>query len=127
MFDELTSDELAAAAAAAADGGLSVARLTAAKRLVEGPATGVGRPTAVVKLLMERDTTDPRWERLQPFEQRWSLLVVRLVAPVMDPVRAVGDARRRGVTWAAIGAALGVSSQAAQQRFAGAPDRRHER
>lgn len=30
----------------------------------------------------------------------------------------VGEARARGLTWAAIGAALGVTKQAAQQRFA---------
>lgn len=30
----------------------------------------------------------------------------------------IGEARAAGVTWAAIGAALGVTKQAAQQRFA---------
>jgi hypothetical protein len=119
VFDELSAAELAAATAEAAEAGLAAARLTAAKRLVAGPASGAGRPAAVVKLLMERDATDPRWERLEPFEQRWSLLVLRIVAAVMDPVGAVADARWRGSTWAAIAVALGgVSAQAAQQRFA---------
>src|SRR5271166_4990013 len=119
VFDELTSDELALAAADAATAGLASARLTAAKRLVAGPATGVGRPAAVVDLLMARDESDPRWERIGPFEQRWALLVVRIVAPAMDPAPAIADARRRGATWAAIASVLGgVSAQAAQQRFA---------
>ena len=96
MFDEPTADELAAAAADAADAGLAAARLAAARRLVAGPASGVGRPAAVVTLLMERDETDARWERLGPFERRWSLLVVRIVASVLDPAPAVADARRRG-------------------------------
>ena len=30
----------------------------------------------------------------------------------------VGEARANGVTWAEVGASLGVSKQAAQQRFA---------
>ena len=119
MFDELTSDELAAATADAAAAGLDAARLTAAARLAKGPASGIGRPAALVKLLMTRDETDPQWERLGPFEQRWSLLVVRIVGSVMDPVSAVGDARRRGASWAAVGAALGVTAQTAHGRFAG--------
>lgn len=118
MFDELSGDELAAASADASAAGLEAARLTAAGRLAKGPAAGIGRPAALVKLLMTRDETDARWERLEPFELRWALLVVRIVAPVMDPAPAVADARRRGATWAAVGAASGVSAQAAQQRYA---------
>jgi len=37
--------------------------------------------------------------------------------------RQVGAARRAGHSWAAIGLALGVTRQAAQQRFGGAEDR----
>nr|WP_041321632.1 hypothetical protein [Mycobacterium sp. MOTT-90]AFQ68244.1 hypothetical protein [Mycobacterium sp. MOTT-90] len=118
VFDELTSDELAAATADAAAAGLEAARLTAAARLAKGPAVGVGRPAALVKLLMGRNEADPTWERLAPFEQRWALLVVRIVGAVMDPVSAVADARRRGASWAAVGAVLGVSAQAAHGRFA---------
>lgn len=68
---------------------------------------------------MARDDADPRFERLQPWEQRWALLVIKIAAPVMDPVVAIADARRRGLSWAAIGAALGVSAQSAHTRFAG--------
>ena len=119
VFDDLPDAELAAASANAAAAGLASARVYAAKQLVKGPVSGVGRPAGVVDLLVARDEQDSHWERLEPFEQRWSLLVVRIVAPVMDPVEAVADARRRGASWAAIGAALGgVSAQAAQQRFA---------
>lgn len=118
MFDELTNDELAAAAADAATAGLDAARVTAAARLAKGPAVGIGRPAALVKLLMARDETDPQWERLEPFELRWALLVVRIVGSVMDPVVAVGDARRRGASWAAVGSALGVTAQTAHGRFA---------
>lgn len=119
MFDEPTDDELAQASRTAAEAGLAAARLIAATRLVDGPGKGVGRPAAVVKLLMARDETDARWERLGPFEHQWALLVIRIVAPVMDPVSAVADARRRGSSWAAIGSALGVTAQSAHTRFAG--------
>src|SRR5689334_17649051 len=37
--------------------------------------------------------------------------------------RAVAAARKRGVTWAQIGDVIGVTRQAAQQRFSAAPDR----
>jgi len=118
VFDDLSVDELALASGEAAAAGLAAARLAAAVRLARGPASGVGRPAGLVRLLMARDEAGEHWELLAPFEQRWALLVVRIVAPVMDPAPAVGDARRRGATWAAIGAALGgVTAQAAQQRF----------
>ena len=118
MFDELTGEELSAASADAATAGLESARLTAAARLAKGPVAGIGRPATLVKLLMARDQSDPQWERLEPFEQRWALLVVRVVAPVMDPTLAVADARRRGASWAAIGGALGVKAPTAHERFA---------
>lgn len=118
MFDELSGDELYAASAATAAAGLDAARLAAAARLAKGPAAGLARPPALVKLLMARDVGDESWERLGPFEQRWSLLVLRIVAPVMDPVEAVADARRRGASWAAIAGALGVKAPTAHERFA---------
>lgn len=97
---------------------LKTARLAAAKKLVAGPAVGAGRPSAVADLLMSRDESDPRWERLEPFERRWALLVVRIAVRVIDPVAAVADARRRGSSWADIASALGVTAPAAHERFA---------
>jgi hypothetical protein len=116
VFDDMDPDELAQARARVAAAGLDAARLVAAARLVDGPAVGLGKPAAVVELLMARDRTDTRWERLEPFELRWSLLVVRLMAPT-NPADAVADARRRGASWAAIGSALGVTAQSAHGRF----------
>ncbi|MGB2920919.1 MAG: hypothetical protein WBC15_12455 [Mycobacterium sp.] len=118
MFDDLTADELSGDRDAVARAGLEAARLKAAARFIDGPGAGLGRPAALVELLMDRDTADPRWERLGPFEQRWALLVVQIVASVTDPHPAVADARRRGCSWAAIGTALGVTPQSAHQRFA---------
>jgi hypothetical protein len=119
MFDDMTDDELAQASRTAAEAGLAAARLVAATRLTDGPGKGIGRPPAVVKMMMARDQTDARWERLGPYEHQWALLVIRIVAPVMDPVSAVADARRRGSSWATIGTALGVAAQSAHTRFAG--------
>lgn len=118
VFDDLSAEALAQASGAVSAAGLDSARLTAAVRFIDGPGRGVGRPAAVVDLLMARDDADERWERVAPFEQPWALLVVRIVAVVMDPVGAVADARWRGCSWAVIGAALGVSAQAAHERFA---------
>lgn len=119
MFDEPSGEELASAREAIAAAGMEAARLTAATRFADGPGRGLGRPAPVLQLLMARDEADDRWERISPFEQRWSLFVVRLVGGVIDPVDAVADARRRGCSWAMVGSALGVTAQAAQQRFAG--------
>jgi hypothetical protein len=116
VFDEMDSDELSQAQAQVAAAGLNAARLVAATRLVDGPAVGLGKPAGVVDLLMARDRADARWERLEPFELRWSLLVVRLMAST-NPADAVADARRRGASWAVIGSALGVTAQSAHGRF----------
>lgn len=120
MFDELAGDELMEASRAVVEAGLAAARLVAADRLLAGPAEGLGTPAALVDLMMARDAADPRWERLEPFERRWSLLVLRLMdARVKDPSEAVADARRRGATWVSIAGALGVSTQAVHGRFRG--------
>lgn len=116
VFDDLGPAELTEARARVAAAGLDAARVVAAERLVDGPAAGLGKPPVVVGLLMARDRSDPRWERLEPFELRWSLLVVRLMASA-NPADAVADARLRGASWAAVGAALGVKAQSAHGRF----------
>lgn len=117
VFDDLTADELAIATASASDAALTDARMHATERLIDGPGAGLGHPSAVMPVLVDRDETHASWERLVPYEQRWALLVLKIVAPVMDPLDAVSDARRRGSTWSAIADVLGVTAQAAQQRF----------
>lgn len=117
MFDQLTQDELAAARRDAAADALASARDTATARFIAGPGDGLGPPADLTPLLMSRDSTDPRWERISPFEQRWALLVLQIAA-IADPLEAVSDCRRRGCSWAAIGAALGVTQQTAHERFA---------
>lgn len=64
-----------------------------------------------VREVIVRDRADSRFERLEPWEQRWALLVIKICRPCDGPpVMAVADARRRGLSWAAIGRALGVSA-----------------
>ena len=118
MFDDLSGDELAASHAEVGKAGIDAARLIAAARLAAGPGVGLGKPAMLVELLMARDIGDERWERLEPFELRWSLLVVRLLdAVVKDPSEAVADARRRGASWAVIARALGVKPPSVHARF----------
>lgn len=116
MFDELEPDELIQARDEVALAGLEAARRLAATRLLDGPAEGLGKPANLVAALMARDKGDARWERLAPFELRWALLVVRLMAQV-GPAAAVVDARRRGASWAGIASALGIKQQSAHARF----------
>ncbi|WP_227668222.1 hypothetical protein, partial [Klebsiella quasipneumoniae] len=57
-----------------------------------------------VDLLMRRDDQDPLWDTLEPYEQRWALLVIRAVDDVPNlAMTATDDARQRGTTWASIG------------------------
>lgn len=95
------------------------ARLAAAKYLVAGLAAAVtADPAEVVDVLMRRDPDSPQFEILAAVEQRWSLLVLRIVdQAVLRPAEAVQDARSRGVTWAGVGAALGVTASSACHRF----------
>jgi hypothetical protein len=117
MFDQLDDNELAAARQDLATAGLDSARIAATARYIAGPGDGLGTPADLMPLLMSRDSTDARWERIAPFEQRWALLVLRIAATAA-PFEAVSDCRRRGCSWAAIGAALGVAAQSAHEKFA---------
>lgn len=120
-FDDLSEAEVSAAAGEARAATYDAARLIAARRLIAATtAAGVVHdPDELVSVLMLRDFGDPRFELLGGVEQRWSLVVLRIVNEVLRPDEAVADARRRGVTWAAIGAALGVTASSACHRFGG--------
>jgi len=119
-FDDLSGDDLAAAADEVQAVAYSAARLIAARRLIAGTAAGViGNPSEVVDVLMGWDADNPQFELLGAVEQRWALLVLRIVNHVLRPDEAVSDARRRGVTWAAIGTAMGVTASSACHRFGG--------
>lgn len=74
-------------------------------------------PDYITEILLRRNPGDPNYERLQPFEERWSLLVLRLLNTVLDPAPAVSDAHSRGASWADIGAALGIARQTAHNRW----------
>jgi hypothetical protein len=63
---------------------------------------------------------------LEPWDKEISLIIqangdLRLAQ--LNLHRRVSSARRSGHSWAAIGYALGVSRQAAQQRFGGREER----
>lgn len=118
MFDDLTVDDLAHDRSIVVAAGIHAAQLRATERLLEGPATTLGTAKEVHQLLISRDTTNPAWEWLSPFEIRWSLLVLRMVDGTSNQIAAIADARRRGAPWAAIGQALGVTAASAHTRFA---------
>jgi hypothetical protein len=66
---------------------------------------------------------DPRFE---PFDRSLALVIRAngdLTAAELMLRRQVDAARKDGHSWAAIGYALGVSRQAAQQRFGGTDER----
>ena len=118
MFDDLTVDDLAHDRSIVVAASIHAAQLRATERLLEGPATTLGTAKEVHQLLISRDTTNPAWEWLSPFEIRWSLLVLRMVDGTSNQIAAIADARRRGAPWAAIGQALGVTAASAHTRFA---------
>lgn len=117
VFDTLTADELAEDRATVAAAGLDAARRRATERLLEGPGAGLGPAADVNKLLVDRERFTPAWERLEPFEIRWSLLVLRLVDGPINQLAAIRDARHRGATWAAVGQVLGITASTAHTRF----------
>jgi hypothetical protein len=118
-FDDLSDAEVAAAADDARAAAYAAVRLIAAERLIGAVTRVVDEPRELVDVLMRRDPDDPRFELLTAVEQRWALVVLRIVNEVLRPDEAVTDARRRGATWAAIGAALGVTASSACHRFGG--------
>ena len=69
---------------------------------------------------------DGRRRRIDPSLHELRLLGIYLEAHRVSVLSAVDAARTMGATWQEIGTALGVSKQAAQQRFGGkgnTPDR----
>jgi hypothetical protein len=67
----------------------------AAERLVPVLGSTAADPTATVTVLMARDPDDESYDILRGFEQRWAVLVVRLLEPVTNPAAAIRDARSR--------------------------------
>lgn len=117
MFDDVTAAELAEHQAAIAAGALDAARSIASDYLARGlPRFGLS-PARITEVLVRRDSADPDFDLLSPFEKRWATLVIRLLHPVAHADLAVQDAEERGVTWAEIGDALGVSRQTAHRNF----------
>jgi hypothetical protein len=106
-FDDLSDAEVAAAADHARTAAYAAVRLTAARHLIGAVIGVVDEPEELVDVLMRRDLGDLRFELLTAVEQRWALVMLRIVNEVMRPNEAIADARRRGASWAAIGAALG--------------------
>lgn len=72
-----------------------------------------------VALNVGRDAYQAAIDRLDNAEALYALEAVRAAQTGVDVLahQAVTMARRDGETWAEIGAALGVSKQAAQQRY----------
>lgn len=116
VFEDLAPEVVASHQATIAANALWAARLVASTWLATGP--GFGLPTdQITEVLLARDSSDPHYLRLAPFEKRWSLLVIRLLREAMDPTAAVDDAHARGASWADIGTALGIARQTAHNRF----------
>jgi hypothetical protein len=127
---DVSADDLTATAARISAAALGCARLAATEHLLNTlQASGVtitGSAEALTDVLTRRDTTNPLFQALAPYEQRWALLVVRFADnanrdPHLVDRTAVDDARRRGVTWQTIADALGVTQQAAHGRYAARP------
>ncbi|GAY19324.1 hypothetical protein MSZK_60500 [Mycobacterium sp. shizuoka-1] len=118
-FHELPADEAHAERGHIAAAALDKARLVAAQRLIDGPASGDDDAASIVSVLSARDTNDPRYERLSYFEKHWALLTLSLVAGVVvDPSPAVKDAFERGASVAELAAALGITDNGVYKRYA---------
>lgn len=118
VFDDLSGEEIATQQDRIAAAALASARRVASTCLAGGPGLGL-EPDRITDVLIRRDAADPVFERLAPFEERWALLVIRLLHAVLDPAPAVADAHVRGASWADIGGALGIARQTAHNRFSG--------
>lgn len=116
-FDDVPPEELAAYRQSLAGGVLDAARAVASERLARGLPRLRLSPERITQVLVSRDKANPDFELLAPYEKRWAALVIRLLCSVADPAKAVRDAEARGVTWADIGDALGVTRQTAHRHF----------
>lgn len=116
VFKDPSAQTVAEHQATIASDALTAARHIASEWLATGPA--VGLPTdQITNTLLKRNTSDPQYVRLAPFEKQWALLVIRLLRGALDPRIAVDDAHARGASWADIGDALGIARQTAHNRF----------
>lgn len=119
MFDAINDDELAGHQAAITAGALHTARTIASDYLARSLPTRLDlTPIRITEVLLGRDSADPDFGLLAPYEKRWATLVIRLVGPVMRPDLAVHDAVLRGVSWGEIAGALGVARTTAYRNFA---------
>jgi hypothetical protein len=116
VFEDPSDEELADHQAQVAAGALMAVRRIASMWLAAGPGVGLD-PDLITDTLMRRDTADPQYLRLAPYEKRWATLAIRLLRGAMDPTPAVNDAHIRGASWADIGGALDITRVTAYKRF----------
>ncbi|MEB3052124.1 hypothetical protein KV112_20655 [Mycolicibacter sp. MYC123] len=129
---DLPADRLADTAARVTLAALQCARVAAAEQVIDSMKAGAIPITTAADVLADvfarRDTNDPTYQAVAPYEQTWALLVVRITdaanrTPPLADAQAVADARQRGASWQAIGDALGgLSMQAAHGRYAARAD-----
>src|SRR3954454_18735649 len=82
-----------------------------------GPDRHLAAPVRALRGLVTEAGSAPRGEAEAPLEGIGDLAALRERVD-WALLSLVGEARARGVSWAGIGAAMGVTKQAAQQRFA---------
>ncbi|MCV7080131.1 hypothetical protein [Mycolicibacterium insubricum] len=116
MYGDPSDEAIAAHQDQIAADALAAARELASEWLADGPGVGLA-PARITSTLLARDPGDPQYQRLAPFEKRWSTMTIRLLLRVMDPTPAVVDAHSRGASWADIGNALGISRVTAFKRY----------
>jgi hypothetical protein len=102
---------------------------TEVERLVAGPGVHicnecVGLAGAILEQHRDKPAAPPRMPTWGSLTDEQMLDHIPRVAAVADQVEAnlrswVQELRRRQVTWARIGAALGISRQSAWERFSG--------